>query len=76
MSLRTTILLLLLTLTLNHLTHAGISKSPNSTTLSWVGNSEGNIAGYRVYYRSAFEDTPQAIDVGNSTTVVPPPCAP
>jgi hypothetical protein len=39
-----------------------------SVTLAWNANSEPDIAGYKIYYRSADGGTPEVIDVGNTTT--------
>jgi hypothetical protein len=43
-----------------------------SVTLSWDANAEPDIAGYRVYYRTAAGDSSEVIDVGNTTTFIVP----
>lgn len=39
-----------------------------SVTLSWNANSEPDIAGYRIYYRTTAGDSSESIDVANTTT--------
>lgn len=43
-----------------------------SVTLSWDANPEPDIAGYRVYYRTAVGDSSEVVDVGNTTTFTVP----
>ena len=43
-----------------------------SVTLSWDTNREPDLAGYRIYYRTAAGDLSEVIDVANTTTFTVP----